>query len=411
MLRSQPALTGVSERGFWELSREFSMRLASRMERVTPSLTLAIDAKAKAMRADGMDLCNFAVGEPDFDTPSHIVKAAQDALSAGKTRYGPAQGELKLRQLIASKIAQENGVPMTPDQVTVTNGGKHSLFNAILALIQPGDEVIIPAPYWVSYPDMVALAGGTSVVVETSLEQGFRMSPQQFAAAVTPQTRMLILNSPSNPTGAMYSREELEAIASIAVERGVVVLSDEIYESLSYGKSHVSIASLNETIRAQTLISNGFAKGFAMTGWRVGYLAGPKAVIAAVNRIQGHSTSNVCTFAQYGAMAALEADKKCVQTMLAAFTERRVFLCGELAKIPGIRFFEPDGAFYVFIDISAFGLSSIDFAERFLDEEKVAATPGVAFGADRYIRFSFATDINTLRKGVERLARFVGRLK
>lgn len=383
------------------------MKLASRLERVTPSLTLAIDAKAKALRAQGVDLCNFSVGEPDFDTPAHVVKAAQDALSAGKTRYGPTTGEAKLRQLIAEKLSRENGVPTKPEQVLVTNGGKHSLFNAILAMIEPGDEVIVPAPYWVSYPQMVHLAGGTPVVVETSFADGFRMSAERLESAITPRTKLVILNSPSNPTGAMYSRAELEALAKVILKHDVYVLSDEIYEYLVYGKEHVSIASLGDAIRERTIVSSGFAKGFAMTGWRIGFIAGPKQIVSAAADIQGHSTSNVCTFAQYGAIAALEGGRECVERMCQAFAERRVMMLDTLGTIPGIRVFEPDGAFYVFVDVSKTGLSSLEFADKLLEEEKVAVTPGVAFGAEGFIRLSFAADMATLKKGVDRISRFV----
>ncbi|MEB3355400.1 MAG: pyridoxal phosphate-dependent aminotransferase [Synechococcales bacterium] len=384
------------------------MNLAARIEHVQPSLTLAITAKANAMRAEGLDVCSFSAGEPDFDTPVHIREAAKAALDAGKTRYGPAAGEMGLREAIARKLQRDNGLTYAPENIAVTNGGKQSLFNLILALIQPGDEVIIPAPYWVSYPEMTKLAEGTPVIVETSAENGFRVTPDQLRQAITPKTKLFVLNSPSNPTGMVYSPDEIRALADVVVEHDLWVVSDEIYEKILYdGAEHLSIAAVSPQVFERTITSNGFAKAYAMTGWRVGYLAAPTPIIKATVSIQGHSTSNVCTFAQYGAIAALEESQDCVQEMLAAFTKRRQVMLDGLNAIPGIACPKPDGAFYMFADISKTGLTSLEFCKALLETHQVATIPGIAFGADNYIRLSYATDLATIQKGLERLATFV----
>jgi len=384
------------------------MKLATRVSQVPPSITLAIAAKAKALKEKGIDVCSFSTGEPDFDTPDHIKAAAKLALDQGKTRYGPAAGEPKLREAIAKKLYTENHLTYPSENVLVTNGGKHSLFNLILATIEAGDEVIIPAPYWLSYPEMVKLAEGTPVIVQTTEENSYKITPDQLRAAITPKTKLFVLNSPSNPTGSVYSPEELKALAEIIVEKDIWVVSDEIYEKILYdGAVHVSIASLGEEIFQRTFISNGFAKSHSMTGWRVGYLAGPLEVIKAAIRIQGHSTSNVCTFAQFGAIAALESSQDCVQTMLNAFTERRTVIIDRIRAIPNLSCPVPDGAFYTFIDIRKTGLTSLEFCDRLLDSEQVAAVPGIAFGADQCIRLSYATDLVTINKGMDRLDRFV----
>ncbi|HHP7245833.1 MAG TPA: pyridoxal phosphate-dependent aminotransferase [Elainellaceae cyanobacterium] len=384
------------------------MKLAARIENVTPSLTLAISAKAKAMKADGIDVCSFSAGEPDFDTPEHIRAAAKQALDQGKTRYGPAVGEPKLRQAIADKLQKDNTLCYGPDNIIVTNGGKQSLYNLIQVLIEPGDEVIIPSPYWLSYPEMVKLAGGTPVVVKTDASTGLRITADQLQHAITPQTKLLILNSPSNPTGMVYTPDELRAIARVVVDNDIWVVSDEIYEKILYdGAEHLSIGAIGPDIYNRTLISNGFAKAYAMTGWRIGYLAGPEPIIKAVASLQGHSTSNVCTFAQYGAIAAYEGPQDCVQTMLSAFAARRQVIIDGLNSMPGLTCQIPEGAFYVFTDISKTGLSSLEFCEALLDEKQVAAIPGVAFGADDHVRFSYATDTDTIHRGLERLSSFI----
>jgi aspartate aminotransferase len=384
------------------------MKLAGRVSQVTPSITLAIAAKAKAMKAEGIDVCSFSAGEPDFDSPAHIKAAAQKALEEGKTKYGPASGEPKLREAIARKLKTDNGLDYKAENVIVTNGGKHSLFNLILALIEAGDEVIIPAPYWLSYPDMVTLAGGVSVIVPTDASTGYKITPEQLRKSITPKTKLFILNSPSNPTGMVYTPEEIQAIAQIIVETDILVVSDEIYEKILYdGVKQVSIGSLGKDIFARTVISNGFAKAYSMTGWRIGYLAGPVDLIKATINIQSHSTSNVCTFAQYGAIAALEGSQDCVEEMRQAFAKRREVMFERLNAIPGLSCPKPDGAFYLFPDITKTGLKSLDFCNALLEKEQVAVIPGIAFGADDNIRLSYATDLATIEKGMDRLEKFV----
>jgi aspartate aminotransferase len=384
------------------------MKLSARVGQVTPSLTLAIDAKAKAMKAEGVDICSFSAGEPDFDTPEHIRTAAKQALDQGKTRYGPAAGEPKLRQAIATKLQQDNGLCYGPEEIIVTNGGKHSLFNLMLALIDPGDEVIIPAPYWVSYPEMVKLAEGVPVIVETDLQSGYKISPEQLRQAVTPRTKLFVLNSPSNPTGMVYTPEEIRALAAVVVEQNLTVVSDEIYEKLLYdGAEHLSIGAVSPEVFDRTVVSSGFAKAYSMTGWRIGYLAAPKPVIKAAIAIQGHSTSNVCTFAQYGAIAALEGPQDCVEDMRLAFAERRQYMLDAINAIPGLSCPKPDGAFYVFPSIEKTGMKSLDFSAALLEEFQVAVIPGIAFGTDTCIRLSYATSMDIIKKGLDRLEKFV----
>jgi aspartate aminotransferase len=387
------------------------MKLASRVNQVTPSLTLAIDSLAKEMKKNGEDVCSFSAGEPDFDTPTHIRAAAKKALDEGKTRYGPAAGEAGLRKAIAEKLLRDNQLAYNADNVIVTNGGKQSLYNLIMALIEAGDEVIIPAPYWLSYPEMVTLAGGTSVIVNTSLENQYKITPEQLEAAITPKTKLFVLNSPSNPTGIVYTPEEIAALAKIVVEKDILVVSDEIYEKILYdGAIHRSIASFGPEIFQRSIISNGFAKAFSMTGWRVGYIAGPAEIVKAMTKIQGHSTSNVCTFAQYGAIAALESPQDCIEEMVKAFSERRQYILERVRSLPGLNCPTPNGAFYVFIDISQTGLKSRDFCQKLLETQKVAAIPGIAFGADDCIRLSYATDLKTIEKGFDRIDKFIGTL-
>ncbi|MDJ0537238.1 MAG: pyridoxal phosphate-dependent aminotransferase [Microcystis sp. M53603_WE2] len=387
------------------------MKLASRVNQVTPSLTLAIDSLAKEMKKNGEDVCSFSAGEPDFDTPTHIRAAAKKALDEGKTRYGPAAGEAGLRKAIAEKLLRDNQLAYNADNVIVTNGGKQSLYNLIMALIEAGDEVIIPAPYWLSYPEMVTLAGGTSVIVNTSLENHYKITPEQLEAAITPKTKLFVLNSPSNPTGIVYTPEEIAALANIVVEKDILVVSDEIYEKILYdGAIHRSIASFGPEIFQRSIISNGFAKAFSMTGWRVGYIAGPVEIVKAMTKIQSHSTSNVCTFAQYGAIAALESSQDCIEEMVKAFSQRRQYILERVRAIPGLNCPTPNGAFYVFIDISQTGLKSRDFCQKLLETQKVAAIPGIAFGADDCIRLSYATDLKTIEKGFDRIDKFIGTL-
>ncbi len=383
------------------------MKLAARLEQVTPSLTLTIDAKAKAMKADGMDVISFSVGEPDFDTPTHIRAAAAAALEAGKTRYGATAGEIRLREVIAQKLQRDNQLCYGSENIIVTNGGKQSLYNVLMATIDPGDEVIIPAPYWVSYPEMVKLAGGTPIVVQTTAEAEFKITPEQLKQAITPRTKFFILNSPSNPTGMVYTPDEIRAIAQVIVEQDIWVISDEIYEKILYdGAEHLSIGAASPAVFERTIVSSGFAKTYAMTGWRVGFLAAPVPIIKAVSTIQGHSTSNVCTFAQYGAIAAYDSPQDCVQEMVQAFSQRRQVILELLNAIPGINCPKPYGAFYVLADISKLGMKSLDFCNALLEEQQVAAVPGLAFGTEGCIRLSYATSVENIQRGIERLAVF-----
>ncbi|MBG1266822.1 pyridoxal phosphate-dependent aminotransferase [Nostoc sp. WHI] len=384
------------------------MKLAARVSQVTPSLTLAIAAKAKALKAEGIDVCSFSAGEPDFDTPAHIKAAAVKALDEGKTKYGAAAGEPKLREAIARKLKIDNGLDYKSENVIVTNGGKHSLYNLMVALIDPGDEVIIPAPYWLSYPEMVTLVSGVPVIVSTDATTGYKITPEQLRKAITPKTKLFILNSPSNPTGMVYTPDEIKALAQVVIDADIFVVSDEIYEKILYdGAEHISIGSLGKEIFDRTLISSGFAKAYSMTGWRLGYLAGPVEIIKAASTIQGHSTSNVCTFAQYGAIAALQSSQDCVEEMRQAFAKRRHVMLDRLNAIPGLSTAKPDGAFYLFPDISKTNLKSLEFCDALLEQHQVAVIPGIAFGADDNIRLSYATDMATIEKGMDRLEKFV----
>jgi aspartate aminotransferase len=388
------------------------MKLAERIQQIPASMTLAISAKAKAMKAEGKDVLGFGAGEPDFDTPLHIKQAAQKALDEGKTRYGAANGELALREAIARKFERENQLKYSPEQILVANGGKHALYNLMQVMLNPGDEVIIPAPYWLSYPEMVKLADGVPVIVDTDLEHDFKITPAQLQQAITPRTRLVIINSPSNPTGIAYTPDEIRALAAVLEAfPEVYVISDEIYEKILYGTTQqLSIASVSPTLFERTFVTNGFAKTYSMTGWRVGYMAGPLPAIKAMTRLQSHSTSNVCTFAQYGAIAALDGPQDCVAEMLAAFAERRIVIMDAIASIPGLVCPKPDGAFYVFPSIHKTGMKSQEFCEALLEAQGVAVVPGVAFGADDAIRISYATDMETIQRGMNRLATFVGSL-
>src|SRR5215213_10766975 len=323
------------------------MELAQRATILSPSLTLSIDSKAKAMKAEGIDVCGFGAGEPDFDTPEHIKAAAQAAIETGFTKYTPSSGTPELRQALADKFQADNGLMYKPSQIIVSNGAKHSCYNAILATVQAGDEVIIPSPYWLSYPEMVRLAGGEPVFVQTKEENGWKMTPDEFQDAMTPRTKMVILNSPNNPTGAVYTREELEALVEVAAGEDILILSDEIYEKLVYdGAKHVSIASLSKEAYDLTITVNGFSKAYAMTGWRLGYLAAPEAIAKAVDAIQSHSTSNPCSFAQQGGLAALRGDQTAVSDMRDEFDLRRDYMFDRITKIPNITAVKPQGAFY-----------------------------------------------------------------
>ncbi len=382
---------------------------------VAPSPTLAIDAKAKAMKAAGEDVCGFAAGEPDFDTPEHIKEACIVALKAGKTKYAPTPGIEELRAAIAERYGVEYNFKVAPAQVVVSPGGKFSCYLGVLATCSPGDEVLIPAPFWVSYPEMAKLAGATPRFVLCDDKAGFKLTPAQLEAAITPKTRLLILNSPSNPTGAVYTRAELAAIVAVAVQHNLYILSDEMYEHLMYdGTQPTCVATLSKEAEARTITVAGFSKTYSMTGWRIGTLVAPAPIAKAIAEIQSQQSSNVTTFAQYGALAALKEKEKtaaALKTMLTAFDRRRKFLHTELNKIPGVSCLLSQGAFYLFPNISSFGLKDQDFCAQLLEKEKVAAVPGSSFGAEGYLRLSYATSDEILKKGVERLARFCASLK
>ena len=380
-----------------------NMEISERAAQLTPSLTLSIDSKAKAMKAEGIDVCGFGAGEPDFDTPEHIKRAAIEALEAGFTKYTPNAGIPELRQAIADKLAADNGLNYRAGQIVVSNGAKHACYNAILATCQPGDEVIIPAPYWVSYPDMVRLVGAEPVIVPTSERNAWKMRPEDFENAMTPRTKMLIMNTPGNPTGSVYTREELEAIINVAAEEDIYVLSDEIYEKLVYdGAKHVSVASLSQEAYDLTITINGFSKSYAMTGWRLGYLAAPDAIARAVDSIQSHTSSNPSSFSQYGALAALKGDQQPLSDMREEFDMRRNYMFDRLSKISNVTAVKPQGAFYILVNISQLGLTSQNFADRLLSKANVAVVPGAAFGDDRTVRFSYATSLDVIKKGLDR---------
>ncbi|HOA63142.1 MAG TPA: pyridoxal phosphate-dependent aminotransferase [Verrucomicrobiota bacterium] len=382
-------------------------RISQQAAALSPSLTLAIDAKAKQMKADGLDVVGFGAGEPDFDTPQHIKEAAVKALADGFTKYTPSSGILELRQAIADKFKRDNGLTYKPSQIIVSCGGKHSCFNTVMATCQAGDEVIIPSPYWLSYPEMVKLAGAKPVIVPTTDATEFKITPDQLRAAITPRTRLFVLNSPSNPTGSLYAPDELKALGDICVERDVLILSDEIYEKLVYdGAQHVSVASFSPAHYAHTIVTHGFAKAYSMTGWRLGFMAAPEPVAKAVDAIQSHSTSNPTSFAQKGAVAALNGPQDHLNSWLAEYSKRRGYAHQRLSSMPGITCVNAKGAFYLFPNISRLGLKSTEFCARLLEQEKVAAVPGIAFGADDYVRISYATSMVNIQKGLDRMERF-----
>jgi len=386
--------------------------ISQRAASLTPSLTLAIDSKAKQMKAEGQDVVGFGAGEPDFDTPQHIKDACAKALADGFTKYTPAAGIPELRQTIADKFKRENGLSYKPSQIIVSCGGKHSCYNVILATCQEGDEVVIPAPYWLSYPEMVKLAGAKPVIIGTTDKTEFKLTPAQLRAAITPRTRLLVLNSPSNPTGSVYTPDEIKAIGDICVEKGVLIMSDEIYEHLLYdGAVHKSVASFSPAHCEHTIVVHGFAKAWSMTGWRLGFLAAPEPIAKAIDAIQSHSTSNPTSFAQKGGVAALNGPQDHLPRWLAEFAKRRMFAWQKLNSIPGVSCVNAKGAFYLFPNIAKTGLKSTEFCAKLLEREKVAAVPGIAFGADDYIRLSYATSMANIEKGLERIEKFCASLK
>ena len=383
---------------------------------IAPSPTLAIDTKFKQMKADGIDVVGFGAGEPDFNTPKHICDAAVKAIMEGKTRYTPAAGTLPLRKAVCDKFLKENGLSYDPAQIVVSNGAKHSLVNVFMAICNPGDEVIIPAPYWVSYPEMVKIADGVPVVLMTKEENGFKTTAKELEAAITPKTRAIVLNSPSNPTGMVYTADELKEIAEVAVRHNVYVVSDEIYEHLIYEGKHTSIASFGEKIKDLTIIVNGVSKTYAMTGWRIGFTASNLALAKAMSSVQSHATSNPNSIAQEATIAALEGGLECVEEMKKEFVKRRDYMVERINNIPGVSCLKPNGAFYIMMNIKGilgttlYGKeikSADDFADMFLDIAKVAVVPGTGFEAPEYVRWSYATSMDNCREGLDRLEKFL----
>ena len=381
--------------------------IAEHISELSPSLTLSITSQAKKMLEEGEDICGLGAGEPDLDTPDEIKEAAIQALQDGQTKYTASDGILPLREAIQEKLLLENNVEYEVDQISVNCGAKHSCFNAILACCDPGDEVIIPAPFWTSYPEMVRIAGGEPYIAETKRENGWKLQPEEFEEAISGRTKMLILNSPNNPSGAVYSREELEKLAEVALSEDILILSDEIYEKLVYNeREHVSIASLSKDVYDLTITVNGFSKVYSMTGWRLGYTAAPEPIAKAIGTIQSHTTSNANTFAQYGALAALRGDQSAIKDMVEEYDMRRQYMLSRLRKINNIEVVEPEGAFYFLVDTTKIGLNSINLAEKLLSRYQVAAIPGIAFGNDHAIRLSYATGLDVIKKGLDRFEDF-----
>ena len=394
--------------------------VSKRMARLSPSMTFAMNQLSNDLKAKGIDVVNMSLGEPDFNTPDHVKAAACAALDENYTRYTPVPGSPSLKEAIIGKLQKENGLTYAPAEILVSNGAKQSLCNAIMALVDDGDEVIIPAPYWVSYPQMVLLAGGKPVYVDTGIEQGFKMTPEQLEKAITPKTRMLILCSPSNPTGAVYSKEELKALADVVLRHeDLVVVSDEIYEHLNYVGAHASIASF-EGMRERTVIINGVSKAYAMTGWRIGFLAAPKWIVSACSMLQGQYTSGPCSISQKAAEAAWRGPQACVEEMRQAFERRRNLLVKLMSAIPGLEVSVPEGAFYLFPKCSSyFGKTdgtrviktSTDLAMYLLEVGHVATVGGDAFGAPDYFRLSYATSEEKIEEAAKRIAKALALLK
>ncbi|MCX7695839.1 MAG: pyridoxal phosphate-dependent aminotransferase [Caloramator sp.] len=397
------------------------MELSKKAKQIAPSTTLAITAKAKKMKSEGINVISFGAGEPDFDTPQYIKDAAIDAINKGLTRYTPASGIMELKEAICDKLRNENGLEYTPAEIVISNGAKHSIYNALMAICNPGDEVIIPIPYWVSYPELVKLVDAVPVFIHTDEKNQFKIDIDELRNKITTKTKAIIINSPSNPTGTVYTEDELFKIAEIAVENDLIVISDEIYEKLIYdGYKHISIASLNEDIKQRTIVINGMSKAYAMTGWRIGYTASNREIAALMANIQSHATSNPNTIAQYASVEALRGNQEEIEIMRKEFEIRRNFMVDRINKISGLSCVKPVGAFYVMINISNIKgkvfndnkiLTSLDFANVLLEEEKVAVIPGDAFGDDNYIRLSFATSLEQIKEGLDRIDSFVQKIK
>jgi aspartate aminotransferase len=383
------------------------MRLANRVCGIDESVTLEITSKAKKMAKEGIDVVSFAAGEPDFDTPKHIKDAAIKAINEGFTKYTPSSGMPELREAIAKKFKADNGIDYTPSQIVVSNGAKHSLNNVFQAICNAGDEVIIPAPYWLSYPAMASMAEAKPIFVETKASNGFKITEKDLEAKITNKTRCMVLNSPSNPTGGIYDIDDLKMIARLAVKHKFFVISDEIYEKLIYdGRRHHSIASLGKDIYDLTITVNGVSKSYSMTGWRIGYAAGPADVMKAIGNLQSHATSNPASISQKATLAALSQDQSFIEDMRKEYEKRRDYMITRVSAMKNVSCFKPGGAFYLFCDISKTRNNSIKTANALLDQAKVAVIPGGPFGADDYIRLSFATGMETIMKGMDRMEEY-----
>lgn len=396
------------------------MRLSSRAKCISASPTLALDAKTKKLISEGVDVLSFGVGEPDFDTPDHIKKVAIEAINKGFTKYTPSSGIPELRQAVCDKFKKDNGLEYKPAEVLVSVGAKHSIYNAVMVLCEEGDDVLLPVPYWVSYPEMIKLAGGRPVELPTGIETGFKITAEQIEKAVTPKTSLIIFNTPSNPTGAIYTEEEMRRIAEVCLKHHIAVISDEIYEKLIYEGKHVSFATLSPEVKANTITVNGVSKAYAMTGWRIGYAAGPKDVIDAMGNIQSHSTSNPTSISQKAAVAGLTGPQGALEMMRVEFQKRRDYMVKRLNEMPGFKCLVPPGAFYVYPDVSALigrkmvgkpVSSDSALADILLDEARIAVVPGSAFGSKGNLRFSYATSMKVIEEGLNRLAKILTTLE
>lgn len=398
------------------------MKLSKKALEIKPSSTLAISAKAAQLKAEGVDVVTFGVGEPDFDTPKHICDAAIEAIRNGDTRYTPASGTMELREAVCKKLKKDNDIEYTPEQIIISNGAKHSLMNTFMAILNDGDEVIIPAPYWLSYSEMVKIAGGVPVIVKTKKQNNFMMTKQEMLDAYTDKTKAIVLTSPSNPTGMVSTIEDLKTVADFAVEKDIFVISDEIYEKLIYeeDKKHISIASLGKDIYDRTIVINGVSKSYAMTGWRIGFTAAPKEVAKLISALQSHMASNPNSIAQKATVAALNGSQQCVEDMTREFKKRRDYIFEREEATPMIHALKPEGAFYLFVDVSeTYGKkagekqinSAADFAAALLEQKYVAVVPCADFGMVDYIRLSYATSMELIKKGMDRIEEFVKELK
>ena len=386
--------------------------LSKRIQTLSTSMTIAITTLALELKAEGKDILSFSAGEPDFDTPIEIKEAAKKALDEGKTKYTAIPGTPELLKAVAGKLKRENNLDYATNMIQTNNGAKHSLFNLFQALIDEGDEVIIPAPYWVTYPEVVKYSGGTPIIIETDDSTNFKITPKQLQEAISPKTKILVLNTPSNPTGSVYSKEEIEEIAEVLKETDILIFSDEMYEKLVYGDvKFTSVASISDDMFQRTITINGLSKSVAMTGWRFGYLATPKVeLVSAMNKLQSQSTSNINSITQASAIVGLDGTvDKTVEDMRKVFESRRDEAYELINSIDGLSVIKPDGAFYLFINIKDVSNDSMEFSKQLLAQEGVAVVPGIAFGAEGYIRFSFATDIDTIREGIKRIERFINK--